>query len=144
MFLIWGLWHGCFLALERTRFGSILARLPVPVQHLYAILVFICGWVWFRAESMPQAFAIMRSMLGLNGFSTVDYCIHDFSNLLVMLLLGVAMIGSTPAFSLLLSRTSKHLWLADIVKVAVTMICLGVSIMSLMVSSYSPFLYFRF
>jgi alginate O-acetyltransferase complex protein AlgI len=46
-FVAWGLYHGGFLVLERTRFGRVLAALPGFVAQTYTLLVVLVGWVLF-------------------------------------------------------------------------------------------------
>lgn len=64
-FVIWGLYHGIFLVLERTRFGQWLEALPRPLQHVYTLLVVMVGWVLFRAETFGQAMQFLGNMSGL-------------------------------------------------------------------------------
>jgi alginate O-acetyltransferase complex protein AlgI len=64
-FVVWGLYHGLFLVLERTRFGSWLESFPRPLRHAYALAVVMVGWVIFRADTWPQAVAYLRALLGL-------------------------------------------------------------------------------
>ena len=64
-FVVWGVYHGCFLVLERIGFGAILEKSPRPVRHLYALAVVAVGWVFFRAETMGQAFDFLSAMAGL-------------------------------------------------------------------------------
>ncbi len=66
-FVVWGLYHGIFLVLERTRFGKLLAWAPRAFRHGYALLVVMAGWVLFRADSFTQAIVFLRNMA---GFST--------------------------------------------------------------------------
>src|SRR5262249_44045038 len=44
MFVAWGLYHGIFLVLERTRFGVAIDKCPRPLRHAYALLVVMMGW----------------------------------------------------------------------------------------------------
>jgi len=54
-FVLWGLYHGFFLVVERTRFGSLLAELPPLFRHIYAMFVVMMGWVIFRADTLKAA-----------------------------------------------------------------------------------------
>ncbi len=63
-FIIWGLWNGLFLVLERTRFADWLERLWLPLQHLYALLVVLVGWVFFRADTLSGALGFLARMAG--------------------------------------------------------------------------------
>jgi alginate O-acetyltransferase complex protein AlgI len=66
-FVIWGLYHGAFLVLERTRFGDWVGALPRPLRHGYALLVAMVGWVLFRAESWGQAMTFLANMIGISS-----------------------------------------------------------------------------
>jgi alginate O-acetyltransferase complex protein AlgI len=66
-FVLWGLYFGVIIGLERSVYGDALARLPRPLQHLYGLLVAVLGWVLFRSVSVEQAVSYYRSMLGLAG-----------------------------------------------------------------------------
>ena len=54
-FVVWGLYHGFFLILERAGLGSALQRIGSEFRHLYVILVVTVGWVFFRADDLSQA-----------------------------------------------------------------------------------------
>jgi alginate O-acetyltransferase complex protein AlgI len=76
-FVIWGMYQGVLLVghrefqrlfggrLARSRCGS--GRAMQAVSTLITFLLVCFGWVFFRARTMPQAFDIIRSMLGLGG-----------------------------------------------------------------------------
>ena len=54
-FVVWGLYHGFFLAAERTRFGRVQEMLPRLFRHFYAMFVVMMGWVIFRAATFKAA-----------------------------------------------------------------------------------------
>lgn len=62
-FVVWGLYHGLFVALERV-FPQVRARVPLLIQHVLTLVIVIVGWVFFRATSMESAFAIIAAMAG--------------------------------------------------------------------------------
>ena len=66
-FVVWGLYHGLFLALERTRWGAWQAKLPRSLRHLYTILVVMMGWVLFRASTFTAAGHFFLALLGLSN-----------------------------------------------------------------------------
>jgi alginate O-acetyltransferase complex protein AlgI len=66
--VIWGAWHGLFLVLERTPFGRLIKIAPGFVKHVYVLLVVMVGWVFFRAETLPQAFAMLSAMFSVSGW----------------------------------------------------------------------------
>mgnify|MGYP003632691901 CR=1 FL=1 len=65
-FIVWGLYHGFFLILERLFLGKLLDRAPRVLSHLYTLLVVLFGWVLFRAETLTQALEYMKLMFSFN------------------------------------------------------------------------------
>ena len=63
-FLVWGVWHGTWLALERARF---VPRGDGPLSLARTLLVVLIGWVFFRAADMGQALDVLAGMVGLHG-----------------------------------------------------------------------------
>ena len=65
--LLWGAWHGAAVALERTPWGALLARLPAAARHGYVLLVVTAGWILFRADSLPDAVVFLQALAGLGA-----------------------------------------------------------------------------
>ena len=68
-FILWGVWHGLFLVIERAGLNRLLQALPNPARWAYAMAVVMFGWVLFRASDLASALAMYRGMLGFNGAS---------------------------------------------------------------------------
>jgi alginate O-acetyltransferase complex protein AlgI len=71
-FVVWGGLHGIYLAIERvlsrTFKGSALLKKNF-IRFLLAMATYLLvniTWVFFRAQSFPQAFGMIKSMIGLN------------------------------------------------------------------------------
>ena len=63
----WGLLHGAVVGLEQAGWAARLARWPRPLRHGYALLVVLCLWVVFRAETLPDAGVMFAAMFGLGA-----------------------------------------------------------------------------
>ena len=63
-FIFWGLFHGAFLILEKTK-GSLIEKLPSSIKHIYVLLVVIVGWVFFRAETFTDAIVFVQHLFTL-------------------------------------------------------------------------------
>jgi len=66
-FIVWGLYHGVFLLLERGVFGKIVKKLPHVFAWLYTAIIVLIGWVIFRAESMERAALYIKSMFNVKS-----------------------------------------------------------------------------
>ena len=71
-FILWGLYFGVVIGLERMVYGDALARAPHLLQHAYGVLVAVLGWVFFRAVSVGQAFDYFGAMAALGDVPLWD------------------------------------------------------------------------
>ena len=150
-FVIWGLWHGLFLVIERMGLGRVLARVPSPIAHGYALLVVVIGWVMFRSPDFPHALTYLKIMAGLGHPGETTFGAAWFLTTDVVLAFIAAFIGSLPTLPWLTSHLAR--WRetaalpAFLVAGAEVVLPLGLLMLCTMVlalGSYNPFLYFRF
>jgi alginate O-acetyltransferase complex protein AlgI len=148
-FVVWGVWHGIWLIGERLllRNRAIQMRsIPYRVVTLLAILV---GWVVFRAESIGGAGGILAGLVGANGWALEPSLAWQFSTGgLVALAAGLLICAFEPTVLRLVGRQidepeSPARGIGAVTGVAVSLLFL-LSILRVVASSYSPFLYFRF
>lgn len=149
-FVVWGLFHGAFLVLERVGLKDFLNRTPSFIQHAYLILVVIIGWVFFRSPDLSYAFSFLQSMIGLNSGGNFYPLLYFDNYRIATLILGVLL--STPFVKVLVNKLKLLPNPAfNIVKpmyksfslfsaLAILILCA----MELAQSSYNPFIYFRF
>ncbi|EES72752.1 alginate O-acetyltransferase AlgI, partial [Paenibacillus sp. oral taxon 786 str. D14] len=50
-FIVWGIYFGVIIAVEKFVLGNLLKKTWLPFQHIYAILLIMIGWVFFRADN---------------------------------------------------------------------------------------------
>ena len=91
-FVLWGAWHGIGLVVnhfwEKTGF-----KLPRALAWLMTILFIIFGWVVFRSETLPHAWAMLATMTGWHGWSLV---VNDVPHRWSVLLFALpALLGPT-------------------------------------------------
>lgn len=151
-FVIWGLFHGGFLVLERACLAKPLERLWAPLSHGYTMLVFMVAWVFFRANDLPHALAYLSSMAGYGadvptGYNVAYFLTPDITVVFVVALLLAAPVW--PRMDAVIQKkinTSRALIAAPLQLLdGVWMTTLfGVCLLYLNESSYNPFIYFRF
>lgn len=135
-FMAWGLYFGILLILEKKFLSRLIERLPMILRHVYALFFIIIGWVFFRSDSMNLAMQYIGRMFSsnvpVNGFVT-EYLIRFWP----YLLFGVVL--SAPVFPRL---TNTRAWRG--LEIPILGILGLLCVMSLLASSYNPFIYFRF
>jgi alginate O-acetyltransferase complex protein AlgI len=145
-FLVWGLIHGGFLVVERLGFGAVLDRLWPPLRHAYTLLAVMIGWVFFRAESMPQAVGLLRAMTGWTDGATIA---ADVWRAKLWVALPVGLVACLPVLPWIVAwRDRVHAAWAEAVlgsagTAAVGLLFIGAA-MQAVGGTFSPFLYFNF
>jgi alginate O-acetyltransferase complex protein AlgI len=141
------------MILEQIFLKKTLHKLWIPLQHVYTILVNMCGWVLFRSADLGQAMHFYRKLFVYSeGSAPVNSYISFFTvNRETFIILIVACILSTPVLRALRRRmiavTTGRKEIALMISVLHLCILFFLLLLSLtMVSAqtYNPFIYFRF
>ncbi len=140
-FLLWGLYYGLLLILEKFVFKKFLDRLPSVLQHIYTLFIVIIGWALFYFTDIAQLAGFLCDLFNFSN----GLCGAQAFNLIMSYLpiLIAAAVASTPLSAIIYNRfsLSKHIWVPE---TAFCIVVLMLSTASLVNQSYNPFLYFRF
>ncbi|MBQ4575216.1 MAG: MBOAT family protein [Clostridia bacterium] len=143
-FVVWGLYHGFFLVIERMGFGKLLKKIPKAVGWIYTMLAVLVGWVFFRADTLGDALRYLGAMFSFNGgFANA---MAQFTNL-SFLITVIAIILSAPIFPFIkgkLESTAGGAKAAFICEGVMMVVLVLTSVLFLTGSDYNPFIYFRF
>lgn len=148
-FVIWGLYYGIFIILEKVFLERLLEKLPKILRHAYLLFVVLIGWVFFRADNISQGIGFIKVMMGLGTSLTTNNSVSIYINDYWYIIVAAA-IFSTPIVKRLrdfVSKTNEKLLESSIVyklHSLILIICMLTVIVLLNSSSYNPFLYFRF
>ena len=154
-FVIWGLYHGLFLVVERLGLGRILKVLPGPLQHAYTLLVVMIGWVFFRAETLDQALAYIARLFEFKSIPYLDAKLFEAMNSQFYLMLAIGLLLCAPfvrdqlqkidgPHSLVFSTSPLSLITKGLCVSIWSISVLLISTAQILTSGYNPFLYFRF
>ncbi len=137
-FVVWGVYYGVILIIEKELLSDILKILPRAVRHIYTLLIVLVGFVFFRADTLTAAFVYLKAMFTfkpmVTGGSNELQLLVDNS-----LILAAALIGATPA-----ARLFNNFRLKPLLKFVYCTGIFLISIMYLTSSTFNPFIYFRF
>ena len=138
-FVLWGVYYGILLILEKFVFGDVLERIPSPARHLFTMLLVMFGWVFFSAPSLPDALLYFRAMFGGGAGIFDSNGIYLLTTNLVLLLTGI--LCSLPWYRKLLVRYEPLFGKLQLIAYPVLF---ALCIVYMISETYNPFLYFRF
>jgi alginate O-acetyltransferase complex protein AlgI len=155
-FVIWGLFHGALLISERMGLLKWLGKVPKPVGHVYAMLAILVGWVFSRAETLPQALNYLGAMGGLKHGPARAFHTGFFLNRELLLAMAAGLIGCAPVVPAVVRwherMTERHKGAArtlleggmGFVRAATVALIFVASTTLSAAGTYNPFIYFRF
>jgi len=150
-FIVWGLFHGFFIILERNKTIARFLGANSALSHLYTLLIVIIGWVFFRSSDLYYALNYLKALIGLsNGTNYMAYLIFDNYNKLLMLI-GIVcsipiskLITPSKAINNIVVKYNSSLNFVFIINLIALFTLFTLCIMEISKNSYNPFIYFRF
>ncbi len=149
-FILWGLFFGVLIALERLGLRNLLEKLPGFISHFYLLFVVLISWVIFYFTDLSRAAQYLGIMFGLSGqpLTNSQTLLALEGNLFWLILavvfcLPLARIASqqiTAAAAVSRPRQIILGILVPVMNLGILLICTAM----LSGQSYNPFLYYRF
>lgn len=146
-FILWGLYHGLFLILERVWLGKKLEKLPGFVGWGYTMIVVFLGWILFRAEDFGLFCSYVKNLFVSHGGMILTSAYLD-KKLLFLLIMGILFAGFVQKVYGLLREKMPGKFpengVVTVPRIVASIAILWLCVMSLVNNSYNPFIYFRF
>jgi len=148
-FVVWGLFHGAFLAAERL-LEPVTARAPTwlrPFGHVYTLVAVGLSWVVFRCDTWPQAWSYVRSMLGAGAAGGLTSIPASVVTTGVLYAATAGVLLCFPWWPALRARAAR--WKAadhtlEAGEACTSLAVLFLCLLALGAGSHNPFIYYRF
>ncbi len=144
-FILWGLYFGVIIALEKFFILNFLKKIPRVLNHVYVLLLVLVSFVIFSHDNTADIAQVLQGMFGFLQvpFSnpTSLYYLRSFAGIFL-----VAFVGATPFVTKYVKRALETRF-ARVMNVLEPVACTGLLLLVtgyLVDSSFNPFLYFRF
>ena len=141
-FLIWGLYFGVILLIEKVFLSKVLNKMPKIINRIYVILIVMISFIIFDGKGYEMIFENIKGLFGIGDVALIsNESIYYFRSFIIVLI--AAIIGSTPIPKKIVSskRIEK---IINILEPIFLIFILMLSTSYIIDGSYNPFLYFRF
>lgn len=143
-FVVWGLYFGLIIYLEKVKLAKILQKLSPKIQLFYCLLIVVLGWVMFDLQGISQIASFYSRLLVFGSSGFIDgnalYILKTSWKLFVL-----AIIGASPFVLGLINNVKSRFGRGGYAFLSVCyLLIVLLSVASLVGDSYSPFLYFKF
>ncbi len=145
-FVIWGLYYGVLIILEKLVLADFREKLHGAAQHIAALFLIVVGWTVFYYTDMGCLGKHLGAMFGIGAAGLSDPVTMAVIRKYTVLPL-IAAIASLPILPRLKAWLGKHEKLegaADIVSLVCLTALMLLSMIFIVGQSYNPFIYFRF
>jgi alginate O-acetyltransferase complex protein AlgI len=154
-FIVWGLFHGSFLLLERIGLEKILSRTGTIPATIYTIIVVMVGWVFFRSDDLTHAIDYLGRMCFLPSHTKLEIMtISQFIDPKIITILIIAVLYSLRVFRKFIEMLQRRfpernaddqlIISFQSSKFILSSVLLFISLLYLAAGTYNPFIYFRF
>lgn len=141
-FIIWGIYYGILLVLERMFMSKVLKSLPSVLSNAITFLLVSIGWVFFRSEGLNYAIKYIKALFTYSFSKGVDMAMVGINpKTFIALFLAVILSFIRTEW---LTKFYYKLKYRDLLKYAFSLIILIYSLSTLSTGSFSPFIYFKF
>ena len=139
-FVIWGLYYGVILILEKYVLIPLCRKVPKWIKHIYTMLLVIIGWAIFSNTNFADMGVFLKNLFGggVNGFIDSGFLYYFKSNLILLIL---SVFFCAPAFKKVMGYTERK---RPVINIVVCILIFILSVGFLVSGSFNPFLYFRF
>ena len=141
-FIIWGLYFGILLMIEKLFLKKGLEKLPKILSHIYVLFIVMLSFIIFSGTTTTQIFKNLGGIVGIGTDALFTreslYYLKSFS---VVLILGI--IGATKLPKALATNT-KFAKITNVIEPIFLALILVLSTSYIIDSTFNPFLYFRF
>lgn len=147
-YIFWGMLHGASMLIERYLHGNkIYEKIPTIIKWFSTMFIINIGWEAFRIQSFSALIDFYKIMFGIINFDEVFFSWQYFMDTKTAFLMLVGIIGATllkwEKFVSLKERLDKSMY-GLIIQESFLFVLLVISILCMVSSSYSPFIYFQY
>jgi alginate O-acetyltransferase complex protein AlgI len=147
-FIMWGLYFGLLIALERLFLQRFLDAIPRFFSHIYLLFAVVIGWALFYFTDLPRLGEFFSVIFGTHGNAAwgLDVTLALRENAFWF---ALAILLSTPVYLYFHQKFNEGIlvrrpvW-GSLALVAMNAALLFMATAMLVGKSYNPFLYFRF
>lgn len=140
-FIIWGVYYGIILILEKFVFAKVIEKLPTAVTRIYTLFMVVIGWIIFEIASPAAELEFIGSMFGSSGLLFDTFTLNILHNYTITIIIAAVVATGIPLKICKKIFSNQKLGLVQIAGEALGMTA---CIAYLVDATYNPFLYFNF
>lgn len=144
-FIIWGIYHGFWLVLERMFLADVYKKIGKLASTLICFVLVAIGWVFFRADTTAGAFNFVQQLFTFNFKTPPRFVDSEF--LFYFMLAVLFSFFASFKIGQRIQNTVYYSYYGNLGNLLATVVAISLftlSLASITSSGFNPFIYFRF
>lgn len=146
-FILWGIYYGLLLILEKYVFSGLMKHIPRPISHVLTLVLVIIGWVFFRSNTITEATDYLAVMFGAGTFALDQavYFLRQYAFEFILCLIGIFPVKRV--LENFFNSRSENTAVFTVYQILPKVFAVAVFVfayMKLISGSFNPFIYFQF
>jgi alginate O-acetyltransferase complex protein AlgI len=144
-FVLWGVFHGIWLILDRLFLEKTLLRIPL-LSVFFTFIVVLNGWVLFQADTLKDALEVYTNMWYFSTFDLPNIANSFYYFTHLILAAAICLFGLSPFL-----RAHSDRFIAEQTQalkqwtiVGISCVLFLVSLSFIVANGFNPFIYFKF
>ena len=135
-FLLWGIYYGIIIILEKHVFKNILDKLPNFIRHIYVIIIVMFGYIFFTGVDIIP---FIQTIFSKNIIDTTT--IFYIKENILLIIIGIILCFKMPDK---LNKKINNNAIINTILPVVYLILFVITISYILSGSFHPFLYNNF
>ena len=141
-FIIWGLYFGILLILEKVFLEKYIKKLPKIISRIYVLIIVMISFIIFSGENTNIILDNIKGLVGIKNVPIItEESIYYCKSYLITIIIGI--IGATPILKNIANSEKIHS-IINVIEPIFLLLILVVCTSYIIDGSFNPFLYFRF
>ena len=141
-FIIWGLYFGILLIIEKLFLQKYLEKAPKIISHIYVLILIMISFIIFNGENISEILENIGGLVGVKNIPIVSpESIYYLKSYFIVIIIAILL--STPLFNNIANSKNMEK-LSRILEPVFLLVILIICSSYIVDGSFNPFLYFRF
>lgn len=143
-FILWGIFHGFFLILDRLFLGSFLKRIGSIPSTIITFFIVVVGWTLFAIEDIDHCFDYLHTMFNFSSMEIREIRLEHIVTAIVAIVISFAGLSSIgQKLQTTIYSETTNVWV-QLPRIIISILIFVLACSSIAASDFNPFIYFRF
>lgn len=140
-FIVWGIYHGVIMIIEKLFLGKVLKRLPKFICQIYAFIAAAVGWVFFTSPDLKYSLSYIKALI-IPKIPQHNLEYYSIDNKFIFIIILAFIMAIIPKLKVTTLKDNGEVALS--LKAIFSLVIFILSVASITTGTFLPFIYLKF